>query len=258
LVTLAAATRRDPEEGEVWQHSQLLPGKLPVIAAPPDADRSRTALAALMPGREGERDYLRSVANLPGVTVIADCGRLDPGSAALPVVRAADVLLLISRAHPDDLAHLAYRLRSLAEAARHPALLLFGPGHTPAEVQRGLGVLPLGRVPLDPSGAAVLRGEGSTLRWRRQGPARSAVGRSASRVATLLATAGPRTAVFELNAGQPALPQPRAEAANPPQAPPQPAWVDPALVPGVPAGPVSPHGIRPAPQPAGEALGRWS
>ena len=41
LLSLAAAARRSADPAMVWQHAQGLPGGLPLVAAPPDADRAR-------------------------------------------------------------------------------------------------------------------------------------------------------------------------------------------------------------------------
>ncbi|WP_233438641.1 MinD/ParA family ATP-binding protein [Actinokineospora spheciospongiae] len=184
LGSLAAAARRGGEADLLWQHAQQLPGGLPVIAAPPDAEQARAALTAWTPDLSG----LRTAADQPNTVVIADCGRVDPGSPALPIVRCSDVVVLLSRAHADDLAHLPRRLPAVGRWSPNPVLLLVGEGYNSAEVARELGVCPLGRVPEDPGGAAVLCGRPNRLRWERSGPARSALGKFAHKVATELAT----------------------------------------------------------------------
>ncbi|MBY8853854.1 chromosome partitioning protein, partial [Saccharothrix sp. MB29] len=96
---------------------------------------------------------LRAAADTPGTVVVVDCGRADPGSPALPIVRSSDAVVLMSRAHADDLAHLPRRLPAVGRWSPNPVLLLVGEGYTEAEVARELGVPPLGRVPHDPNGA---------------------------------------------------------------------------------------------------------
>jgi hypothetical protein len=188
LVSLAAAARRGGDADLVWRHSQKLPGGLPVVAAPPDADQSRAALSALAPDPTGGLGVLRASADEPDTVVIVDCGRVDPGSPALSIVRCSNAVLLLSRAHADDLAHLPRRLPSVGRWSPNPVLLLAGEGYSTAEVARELGVVPLGRIPDDPTGAAVLCGRPNTLRWGRiGGPTHSALGRYAHRVATRLA-----------------------------------------------------------------------
>jgi hypothetical protein len=231
LVSVAAAARRSEDPDLLWQHAQELPGGLAVVAAPPDADRARAALSALADPTGGE-SVLRTAANAPDTVVIADCGRVDTGSVALPVVRSADALILLTRAHADDLAHLARRLPIIGRWTPHPMLLLVGHGYSPADVARELGVAPLGRIPEDPRGAAVLCGRPATARWRRSGPTHSPLGRAAHKVAqALLARQTPSPA--EPNQGpveDEALPVLRA-------------------VPGVPATPIATGGLRLAPSP---------
>src|SRR5439155_15647002 len=134
-------------------------------------------------------------ANAPETVVIADCGRIDAGSPAMPVVRSADAMILLTRAQADDLAHLARRLPAIGRWTPHPTMLLVGDGYSPAEVARELGVQPLGRVPDDPRGAAVLSGRPSA-RLRRSGPSHSALGQIALKVAkVLIAEHAPPTAL---------------------------------------------------------------
>jgi hypothetical protein len=231
LVSLAAAARRSNDPALLGQHAQALPGGLPVVAAPPDADRARAALSAMADPSTGA-GILRAAANAPDAVVIADCGRIDAGSPAIQFVRSPDAMVLLTRAHADDLAHLARRLPAIGRWTAHPAMLLVGDGYSPSEVARELGVLPLGRVPDDPRGAAVLCGRPSTLRWGRSGPAHSALGQIAHKVAKVL--------VAE-QAPPPAMPRQGPAESQPMSAP--------RAVPGVPANPVSTNGLRLAPPP---------
>ncbi|MCE7009943.1 chromosome partitioning protein [Kibdelosporangium philippinense] len=191
LVSLAAAARREADSGLLWRHAQALPGGLPVVAAPPDADRARGALLALAPSSHSHTGVLRNAANAPDTVVVADCGRIDHATAAMGIVRESDVLVLLTRAHADDLAHVARRLPVVGRWTPRPVLLLVGEGYSPTEVGRELGVLPLGRVPHDEHGAAVLRGGRARLRWTRSGPSHSALGKCAHRIATFLAPTSP-------------------------------------------------------------------
>lgn len=188
LLSLAAAARGTTDPGLLWQHTEALPGGLAVVTAPPDADLTRAALQAL--GSPSNTSLLRAAANMPGTAVLVDCGRVDPDSAAMDIVRQADVLVMLTRAHAEDLAHLARRLLAVGRWAPHAMLLLVGEGYSVTEVSRELGVVPLGRIPHDRRGAAVLCGRSSS-RWGRSGPSRSALGRFAHRVAGVLAPTFP-------------------------------------------------------------------
>lgn len=186
LLSLAAAARGGTGPGLLWQHTQALPGGLLAVTAPPDAELTRGALLTLA-SDSPSAGLVRASADGPGVIVIADCGRVDHASAAMSIVRAADVLVLLTGSHADDLAHLARRLSAAGRWTPRPVLLLAGDGYATADVGRELGVLPLGRVPHDPRGAAVLCGRPSRSRWRRSRPSHSALGRFAHKVATELA-----------------------------------------------------------------------
>ena len=54
----------------------------------------------------------------PGYDVLADCGRLTPGSPTMAVVDQADALVLLSGGELEDVAHLRERLRGL-QASLH-------------------------------------------------------------------------------------------------------------------------------------------
>jgi len=179
LMSLAAATRRRPDPELLWQHTQVLPGGLPVVAAPPGAHQARAALEALAPEGSLELGLLRGPASTAGAVVVVDRGRIDPAGDI-----AADVLVLLSRAYADDLAHLATRLDATGRWARRRALILVGAGYPTSTIERELGVQVLARVPHDRRGAAALAG-----RPAGRDLSRSHLGRTASEVAAALAMA---------------------------------------------------------------------
>ncbi len=190
LVSLAAAARRRTDPALVWQHTQSLPGGLPVVVAPPGADQARAALEALVPDGSSEFAMFGELAASPGVVVIVDCGRVDPASAVVPVAWSADAMVVVSRAHADALAHLATRLATVGRWSRRPALVLTGSGYPTSAVERELGVPVIARVPEDRRGAAALSG-----RSAGRGPSRSPLGRTAVRVAAVLAAHPSRRSV---------------------------------------------------------------
>jgi len=188
LVSLTAAVRRNSDPAVLWQHAQAI-GGVPVVSAPADGDRARSALSALVqdPG------VLRAAAARPGAVLLADCGRIDGSSPASAIAQLADATVLLTRASADDLAHLPRKLPAIGQWSPRPVLLLAGNGYGPAEVGRELGVPVLGRIPDDLRGAAVLCGRPSGLRGdRRHGPGRSTIGQFAHKVATLLTPLAPQ------------------------------------------------------------------
>jgi len=186
LVSLAAARRGSGAAtgagGEtLWSHTQALPGGLPVLVAPPGGEQARAALASL--AGTGAHPLEQAAAD-PAV-VIVDAGRLDAGSAALGLVRAADQLLLLSHATASDLAHLAARLDEVSGWSERTGLLLVGGGYPDAEVARELGITVMARIPTDPVEAATLNGRTPP---RRRPFTRATLSRTAGQVATVLAT----------------------------------------------------------------------
>lgn len=176
VVSLAAAARRGPEADLPRRHTQRLPGGLPVVVGAVGGEQAKAALAVL--ASSGGVDVLCRAAGDRAV-VLADCGRLQSGSPALPVAQAADALLLVVRSTAQDIAHVAALLPTAVGWCRSLRLLLVGDGYGPAEVARELGVSVVGRLPADARGAAALAGDPGS----RHGPARSALGRAAAEVA---------------------------------------------------------------------------
>lgn len=182
LLALAAAARHQDATRRVEECCQILPGGLPVLTAPEAAEQAAGALRT--PGL---------VAALAGADadVLADCGRLDPGSPALEVVRRADLLLLVARPRFGELKRLAARLPLLQAERRPLGLVLVGNGdYPPGEVAATLGVEVLAALPDDPDGAAIVGGRPAT-QWRLR---RTAVLRFVRPLATALATGLPGSA----------------------------------------------------------------
>jgi hypothetical protein len=158
LVSLAAAARRDLDAAMVAQHAQTLPGGLHVLVGPPGAEQAAAALGMLSP------DVVGCLDGLHGMDVIADLGRVDPGSPALAVAKAASLLVLVAGPRLDELQHLAYRVRVLREGCRALGLVLVGGGPYPSgEIAAALGLEVLGNLPADPRGAALLGGQAASV-----------------------------------------------------------------------------------------------
>jgi MinD-like ATPase involved in chromosome partitioning or flagellar assembly len=175
LVSLAAARRA---AASVQEHAQPLPGGLPVLPGPPGAEQATAALGQL------PAELLAGLDGLDGTDVLADLGRLDPGSAAAPVLRAARLLVLVTRPTLAELQHLAHRVAALREASRALGVVLVGDGpYRPAEVARALAVEVLGTLPLDRHGADLLAGAAAGMpglrRTRLLRAARTLAGRLA-------------------------------------------------------------------------------
>ncbi len=185
LVSFAAARRGiGPATGavmeSVWWHTQVLPGGLSVLVAPPGGEQTRAAMVTL--GAARDHPLVQAAAD-PAV-IIVDAGRLDTGSASLGLIRAADELLLLSHATASDLAHLASRLDEVSGWNERIRLVLAGDGYPDSEVARELGQPVLARIPTDPVDAATLTGR---IPPRRRPFTRATLSRTASQVASALA-----------------------------------------------------------------------
>ncbi len=79
LISLAAQARGPANVKLLAEHAQRLPGGLRVLGAPPGTEQARAAVRTL--ANAGGIDAT------DGAVVVVDCGRLDPDSPALPLVR---------------------------------------------------------------------------------------------------------------------------------------------------------------------------
>ena len=126
LAGLAAAARHGHEAGLPWRHARELAGGTHLVTAPAGAEQAAACVAAL------------AAAGLPqelaagDEPVLADCGRLYPGSPALAVAAAAAVTLLVVRPRVSELAHLEPRIRGLEQAGLRLALILAADGRRAA------------------------------------------------------------------------------------------------------------------------------
>jgi MinD-like ATPase involved in chromosome partitioning or flagellar assembly len=167
LISLAVGVRRGSRPEQVFEHVQRLDGGLEVIVGL-SAGEQGSGLTGLW-GPVGELLELA-----PGVDVVADCGRLYPGSPAVDVLAHTAAVLLVTRPSIDAVAHLRARAAAvLRELDRRPgrpaqvyAVVVTGPrdDSSPKQIdqvlrQAGLPVPVLGRVAFDPKGAGLLSGE---------------------------------------------------------------------------------------------------
>jgi MinD-like ATPase involved in chromosome partitioning or flagellar assembly len=152
LAGLAAAARHGHEAGLAWRHARELAGGTHLVAAPAGAEQAAACVAAL------------SAAGLPqelaaaDEPVLADCGRLYPGSPALAVAAAAALTVLVVRPRVSELAHLEPRVRGLEQAGLRLVVILAAgdrrppsePSYPAEEIAGVLGVPVQGPLPADP------------------------------------------------------------------------------------------------------------
>lgn len=247
LMALAADGRRELTPEMVWKQTQPLAGaaSAQVLTGPVSAEQAGAALSAL-----GSR-FARLMAELDGVDVLADCGRLDPASPATPLVRAADLVIVVARPSAPQLQHLAALVTSLGSGVPVALVLVGDRPYGVVEAGRAVGAEPLGTIAHDARAADLLAGASGSPRLLRV----SALLRTARTAAEALATRMGPPGVAALVPGA-ADPLPVADAVAPDPAPvagavaPDPApvahWVapDPAPVAGA---------VAPDPEPMADA-----
>ncbi|MET7820477.1 MinD/ParA family ATP-binding protein [Micromonospora zamorensis] len=210
VVDLAAAARgtADPREvfAAVAQPVTVREVTVPVVAAPAGGAQTRAALPELTGGG-------RAVLTAPDRVVVADCGRLGPGSPVWPLLRLADVVLVLVRATAADVAHLREHLGDLVDAGAGRLVVLLGAGgvypaaevadvlsaHVEQELARERRVVDvLGPLPDDPRAAAVLGGDLIAGRWWRRLPLMTAYAQLWDDLLPYLPTVTPQLAVEDV------------------------------------------------------------
>ncbi len=153
LKTLAASGRHYLSPGLVTSHLQTLPSGLPVLMSPASPDRCRAALGALNPVGLGET--LRAI---PDFDVIADCGRIDSSSPALPVLREADAVIFVVRPSLRDIVGLRSRLETLElpQATRAGIVVVKEGPHRVEDVAAAFTLPVIGTLEWDPRAASAI------------------------------------------------------------------------------------------------------
>ncbi|GIH10054.1 hypothetical protein Rhe02_81210 [Rhizocola hellebori] len=146
LVTLASACRAGVGV-ELSAHSAHLPLGLEVVPAPAGRPQASASIGLLADADTGMWAKARPV--------VVDVGRLEPGSPALPLAAAADVLLVVCRVDV-----LSLLRASLAEQAfPSAALVLIGQSiHDTHELETQLTLTVAAQLPLDRHAAEVIAG----------------------------------------------------------------------------------------------------
>lgn len=211
LMTLASAGRRQLRPADIAAHAQVLPSSdLNVLLGVARAEEAH-ALGPLW------SSLARALAELDA-DVIADCGRLDPQSPAGPILRHAELVLLVCEPTKEGVLHLQGRIEALAQQGEIPAVILAGEEpYSAQEVQEALGqpagaAALLGVIARDPEAAGLLAGRaGSTRKLARSLLIRSAR-EVAGAVVDRLAAAEPSGGDASSPPGQPDVPPAEVEA----------------------------------------------
>src|SRR5487761_1131479 len=109
LLSLAVASRRGLQPGQVWEHAQKLHGGLDVLVGVAAAEQG--AGLELLWGPVG-----RVLAAVPQADVIADCGRLGVDGPVYDLLAQASSIVLLSGAPLAEVVRLRARAASLTSA----------------------------------------------------------------------------------------------------------------------------------------------
>jgi hypothetical protein len=175
LTTLAAAGRRGLATDAVLGHCQQLRDGGVALLAPITPEKAASALSVLGAHLGTALDAV------PGVDVLADCGRIDTRSPSLELARSARYVVIVVAPTLEGVAHCQGRIEVLGLTPGRAAVLTIGSRpYRPDEVGGALGLPVLGSLANDRQGAQDL----AAGRFGR----RSELFRSAAAIAERLAT----------------------------------------------------------------------
>jgi hypothetical protein len=153
LTELAVRARGGARADLVWEAAQARPGGGPVVVSHPSPDQCHATL------RSGGARLAEVLWSLPDHDAIVDVGRLRPLSPAMPLVDAADVVLVVMRPRLDDVDTAVQRLPVLVDRPAMVGLVLVGDEpYRRADIEAVLGVPVLAVVPVDARSAAAVTG----------------------------------------------------------------------------------------------------
>lgn len=154
LVDLAAAARVAGSGDEAFtagtQNAALGEHVVPVVVAPAGGAQTQAALPEMTAAG-------RAVLTTSERLVVADCGRLEVASPVWALLELADVVLVVTRARADELAHVREQLGGLLDAEPGRLVVLLAPGgdYPAAEVAEVLSSHVVDELARDPASITV-------------------------------------------------------------------------------------------------------
>jgi len=156
-VQLAARSRSGIAPQVLLEHLQRLPGpgEVRALIAPPGPFAAATAIGALATAGLAER-----LGALDGLDCLVDVGRIDATSPALPLVRAASMVVVVTRSSLESVRHTRELVTGLRSMHLRPVLLVVGDQpYAAQDVADAVEAKLLGAIPDDPTGARALAGD---------------------------------------------------------------------------------------------------
>lgn len=171
LSEIAVGSKRSLTKEAVWRYARELPGEVPVCLAPPSGALVESAL------RSGGQMFPEALRRT-GIDVLIDAGRFNPDSAALPLIKGSDVILMVCESTAEHLnvaQHpLTWLLQNCVETHTIAWLLVGETQYSAAQVNYAYKIPVFGIMADDRTGANALRGIGTERSWRRSPIRRSA------------------------------------------------------------------------------------
>lgn len=107
LLSLATSARRGLRPELIGAHTQRLAGGLDVLLGVTNSEQAQGLGWLWSP-------LGRSFSIIPGVDVLADCGRLGAGNPMIDLLREADLVVMVTHASLEHVAHLRERIIALS------------------------------------------------------------------------------------------------------------------------------------------------
>lgn len=184
IVSLAAAARNGMSPDVLAANLQRLSDGVDLLAGPASPRQSTTALSAMA------QPLADLFAHLNYDLIVVDVGRIDDPTLVLPLLGAADRVVLLLRATAEDVIAARSRIDELQRHACLVSIAVVGSGPFPVgEIAAALGMRAARSLPWDPRTARALASGLGPDRWLR----RSALMRSARELTT--ATSEPQVVV---------------------------------------------------------------
>ena len=182
VVSLAPSARRGLTGEDLAAALQLVLEGVEVLVGPATAEQGQAMATVWGP-------MAAALTALGTVDVIADCGRVGPGSSASRICPHADVTVVMTRPTPEGVAHADAAISALQVGAAYLGVVVRGPRSAVSEVEEALRVPVLGAIPEDHRAAAILWGEPGGRRYLERSPLIRAARELADVIAELLPTA---------------------------------------------------------------------
>lgn len=163
LTDLAATLREPPSIEALLRSAQAVPGSdLPVVVGPESGSVATHVLT------DAAASLGNWCADIDGMDVVVDCGRLGPRSPAVPLLGAAAEVLVVARPRADELYAAVHRMADLRLGSRTELVLVGEHPYRGSDVGAQFGVRVAGAVADDPRTARMVQtGRGSVRALRR-------------------------------------------------------------------------------------------